>query len=122
MVESLKREERIRTKRDFNRLFSSGERIQSKSLSIVWSAARERKVGFVVNRRVGSAVERNRVKRLLRETYRRNRSSVSSETELVIIAKAEARGQDYRFIEGEFLSLIRRAGLMNDETHSHLTD
>ena len=121
-MESLKREEIIRRKKDFDRLFTRGKRLRGKNLSILWFPASERRVGFIVNKRLGIAVERNRVKRILRETYRRNRPSISSDIELVIIARDQANLLDYFSIEEELLSLIRRAGLMKNETDSDLTD
>lgn len=122
MGESLKRQEIIRKKRDFDKLFSQGKRFQNKNFRILWSPASERKVGFIVNKKLGIAVERNRIRRLLRETYRRNRCSISNHVELVIIAKPEAHGLHYSAIKEEFLSLVRRAGLMKDENDSRFTD
>jgi ribonuclease P protein component len=118
-VESLKRQEIIRKKRDFEILFSNGMGFQSRSLRILWRPSPERKAGFLVGKRLGIAVERNRVRRILREAYRKNRQDLSDKIELLIIAKREARELRYAPIEREFISLIRRAGLMADEGNSN---
>jgi ribonuclease P protein component len=45
------------------------------------------KLGLAVSRRVGNAVARNQVKRLVREWFRRNRSGLPPATDWVVIAR-----------------------------------
>lgn len=48
------------------------------------------RLGLTVSRRVGNAVVRNRVKRWIREWFRRERKRLGSGTEVVVIARREA--------------------------------
>jgi ribonuclease P protein component len=58
----------LRTRRQFDRVFSQGRRRRVGGITVITAAAEsgEARVGLVVGRRVGNAVERNRAKRRLR--------------------------------------------------------
>ena len=62
----------LRKRGDFDRVFRTGERFRSGEITLVKcpGPGREARLGFVAPRRVGNAVERNRVKRRLREAAR----------------------------------------------------
>jgi ribonuclease P protein component len=59
------------------------------------------RIGVTVTRKVGNAVQRNRVKRLVREVFRRNRERFPRGCDVVWIAKAGAPDLDYDAVLGE---------------------
>jgi len=68
------------------------------------------RLGLVVTRRLGKAVQRNRVKRLLREFFRRHQSGLPA-VDLVIMAKKGAPALGYCQVEEELgRLLLSRAG------------
>jgi ribonuclease P protein component len=68
--------------------------------------------GFSVSKRVGKAVVRNRVKRLLREAARARHSLVVPGQDLVLIARSPIREADYRQVEQAVEQLLVQAGLL----------
>ena len=68
--------EKLKAKKDIDRLFKEGKWITTGNLRIIWLANEsDTKVGVSVSKKYfKKAVFRNRVKRLLRETYRLNKS------------------------------------------------
>lgn len=66
--------------------------------------------GFVVSRRVGKAVVRNRLKRLFREILRQ--APLKPGWDIVIIARPQAAGASFADFKNLILSLLSRAHLL----------
>jgi len=70
-------------------------------------AATQPRLGVTVSRRVGSAVTRNRVKRGIREWFRRNQPLLTPFAELVVIARQGAADLRAREISRELCGVLR---------------
>lgn len=81
--------ERIRKKRDYTRIYEQGKRIYSRRFTIIVNPNGEgtTRLGTTVSKKAGNAVQRNRIKRLLREFFRLNKSRLPVSQDIVIIAK-----------------------------------
>lgn len=70
------------------------------------------RAGFITSRRLGGAVDRNRVRRRLREIVRRHQHELREGFWLVLIARHEAAKARYSILEHEWLRLARRASIL----------
>ena len=86
---SLKKTERILKRSDFLRLSKEGRRIQGEHFVVHYGSNRigNRRLGITVSKKVGCAVKRNRIKRLVREYFRHNKARIHHSYDLNIIAK-----------------------------------
>lgn len=73
------------------------------------------RVGFITSKRVGSAVERNRVRRRLREIFRLNQHRLLPNTWIVTIARHSAKLATYERLASDWLLLARRAAILTAE-------
>lgn len=64
------------------------------------------RLGLTVSSKVGGAVRRNRVKRRVREIFRKHRKKLQPAQDLLIIARAGADMLSYREIEAELRNLL----------------
>jgi ribonuclease P protein component len=87
-----------------------GKLIRLGALAVKGSGAP--RAGFVVSRRLGSAVVRNRVRRRLREIVRTHQHDLRDDIWVVLIARHAAAGASYRALEDEWLRLAKRASIL----------
>ncbi|HZO77168.1 MAG TPA: ribonuclease P protein component [Solirubrobacteraceae bacterium] len=92
---------------DFDRVLRQGRSHGGRELVLhVFPRASEgsTRLGLSVSRKVGGAVERNRVKRLLREAFTREGEGLPPGTDVVLVARRDIR----ELAEREGLSGVRR--------------
>ena len=89
------REARIRRSSEFKTISASGRRYSSAAFAVLVAPRREpgrARLGVTVSRKVGNAVVRNRVKRRIREWFRRDGQALVVGRDVVVIARVSAAG------------------------------
>ena len=93
---------------DFERVYQQGRRHFSAHMTVFYlgrSDGRGLRVGFTVGRALGGAVDRNRMRRRLRESVRLTRPWVGPAADVVINPKKSLGTADFR----DLLNEVRRA-------------
>jgi ribonuclease P protein component len=113
--ERFPRRERLTRREDFLDVFRHGTKTVGPAFIcyVDTRAGNGRKLGLAVSRRVGTAVTRNRVKRYIREVYRKYRSGMVDECRLVVVAREPAAALDYHACERDIAKLWRRGGVLD---------
>jgi ribonuclease P protein component len=104
------RERRLRARAEFDRVFQKGARVEGR-LFVMIGLPNDRpahRLGLTVSRKVGSATERNRVRRLLRESFRRLEPADGRGFDLVVVARADIVGRKQVEVDRELRDRIRR--------------
>lgn len=78
---------RLKKQADFERLFQKGKRAFSPSLTLIYRPSDKTKMGISVGKRHGKSVKRNRIKRLIREAFRKTQGEMKGSYAFVIIPK-----------------------------------
>lgn len=69
------------------------------------------RLGMVVSRRYGAAVQRNRIKRLIREVFRLNKQCLQQDVDVVVVPKI-APPVDFKAFQQELVTLWKQAGIV----------
>jgi ribonuclease P protein component len=62
------------------------------------------RLGITVTRKTGSSVRRNRIRRMLRDVFRRHRAELTPALDLVLNARSEAAEASIADLDREFLA------------------
>jgi len=110
----VKRRFRLTRSTDFKRVRNDGKSYAHPLVVLVASRVTEDgvRVGVSAGRALGGAVQRNRAKRLLRETMRPLVPLLSSGWDIVLIARAPLISAQLQNAQTAVLGLLRRAGLI----------
>jgi len=108
MDETLSPRERIRKKKDFLLVYRDGKRHRGKVFNLIYLS---NNLGFsrlavVVSRKVGSAVERNKIKRNMRDLFRKNKELFTVYADMIIIPKKGILDISHSDLQKEYFAAV----------------
>lgn len=111
---------RLRSRKLFAQVLRRGRALGSRHLVLFWLAADSEplQLGFAVQRAVGSAVKRNRVRRRLRALAEATRESLPPSGYMVWLGKHTALEASWDELLGTARRLVARLRVFNEETES----
>ena len=102
---------------EFKKVYNEGKYYVEKYvvMYIILNDSEFNRVGFSVSKKVGKSVVRNRIKRQMKESYRKYADSTKVGFDMVFTARVGSGSADYRMIENNINSVLKRAKLIKDE-------
>jgi len=103
---------RLRQRAEYARAFDGGRRVASPALALHWMPAPQPRLGIAVSRKVDpNAVGRNRIKRVLRDLFRKQRAQLAP-ADYIVVARPPAATLDNASLRTVFTQLLLRAGAL----------
>jgi ribonuclease P protein component len=108
-VAAFSRDERIRRRAEYQRIYQGGSRVHGRLLTLFTlpNASPVGRLGIAATKKLGGAVVRNRAKRLIREVFRRNKPAPG--IDVVVVPKRELLDASLTAIEIEFRQTLDRS-------------
>ena len=108
----------------FRRLYAKGNSCANRYLVVYCrrNGTQKNRVGLTVGAKLGHAVERNRLRRRLREIYRLHEGQFSRGYDIVVVARAAAIQAPYRQLEGAYLRLAEKLSIYAREAQTETKD
>lgn len=111
---SLPRHERLRLRKDFDRVFRNGKVLQSDLFTVICvkNELTHNRIAVVVRKKFGKAHDRNKIRRWLKEAYRHMKNDIARGYDIVVLPRKALseifKKTSYHSIESELLSLLKR--------------
>ncbi len=105
---TLKKNERILKHSDFSVVYQKGEQLKTKhfKISLLRNTDGQIRLGVTVSKKCGNAVERNSIKRYLREYFRLNKELLPQKYDIVLTAGKRAYLLSFNNIKQELDSVF----------------
>lgn len=114
----MQRENRLTRREDFNKIYRHGKSsanhqfvvyVMRQPASIEGEGFR---LGISVSKKIGNAVVRNRLRRMIKEIVRLNGEKVAPRTDMILIVRKPAAEMEYAEMEKSILHVLRRADIL----------
>ena len=109
----MKKPQPLRLNYEFLRVYRKGRHLSSQHVVLHYLKRRasENRLGVTTTRKVTGSVQRNRIKRLLRESYRQIAPDLREGYDLILVGKPVQAWPALKTIGPEVTSLVKKAGL-----------
>lgn len=98
---------RIKKNTDFQNLFKKGKRVFSSCITLIYRPSKEMRMGVALSKKHGKAVCRNRIKRLIRESFRNNCNLLNKNYSFIILPKISEE-YSYKNFEKSLISCFKK--------------
>jgi len=115
----VQRKLRLRNRADFSRIYRSGKSFANSQFVVYWSkqpVAEPFRLGVSASKKIGNAVVRNRMRRMLKEIVRANEHRIVPHVDFILIVRMPAVGMKMKEMEKSVQHVLKRAGLIKSNS------
>lgn len=112
MKETYGPQERIKKRQEFLSLYKKGNRYKGKYFNLVYfpNDLDYSRMAVIVSKKIGNAVSRNKIKRWMRDLFRRNKDLLKDHLDILIVVKREIQEASWSSLRESYISAIDSIG------------
>lgn len=117
----MQRKLRLRNREEFSRIYRGGKSFANSQFVVYWSkqpAADPFRLGVSASKKIGNAVVRNRMRRMIKEIVRHHAHRIVPKTDFILIVRKPATLMKMKEMEKSVLHVLKRAGLLKATARS----
>jgi ribonuclease P protein component len=111
---------RLRNREDFSRIYRGGKSFANGQFVVYWSkqpTAEPFRLGVSASKKIGNAVVRNRMRRMIKEIVRHQENRIVPKTDFILIVRKPATLMKMKEMEKSVLHVLKKAGLLKSTSH-----
>lgn len=110
----MRREYSLRRNKEFRYVYRKGRSVSDSYMVLIYVPTKtpHLKVGFSVSKKLGNSVQRNKIKRRMKEAFFSVFDTVSPNCLLIFVPREKAKNIDYQAILYSVKKLLGKAGLV----------
>lgn len=111
----MQRELRLKNRKDFNYVYRRGKSLANRQFVVYMlpnSSIDRFRLGVSVSKKLGNAVVRNRIRRMMKEIVRHQQERVTPQIDLILIARMPVAALSYAEMEQSILHLLKKAKII----------
>jgi ribonuclease P protein component len=111
----VQKEHRLAKREDFNKVYRAGKSAANRQFVLYYLPRPDNgpfRLGVSVSKKLGNAVVRNRLRRMMKEIVRAHEQKVTGEIDFILIARKPVAEMDYAEMEKSLLHVLKKASLL----------
>ncbi len=109
----LRKRDRIRSRKEILLLLKEGKRVENKNFRILLKKRENNsRIAVSVKRKTVNSVKRNRIRRVLKEIFRKGRERLNGYFDIFVIVKRDLSEKKYEELERDFFKLLGKGRIL----------